>query len=294
MTNSTVYSQFTQAAIACHLSGRQMQLWMSLYEIIAADCRQDIILCTSLLLKQLQLSRRQFYRVRQALVEAGFLSTRLTDKQKTSYTLLLHNRQVAVASVLEEDAPTQQNQANCEPPAVAAVAATESQHSEQNAASLVHETDTPQQTGTQTAQKNYLPDGIAICHLNKQDYQASIEDFCQPYHNAVMLRHALLQWADMRLKNGWTLTLRGIEILLENLQELGANNIAAMEQIVKQSLDRRWRGFFPYKQISRPSGKLLRKLEEKERREEERRTKHLPACTKKFHSSDEDLSFLEI
>ena len=99
---SNILIQFNHAATALHLSGRQMQLWMSLYEIITAHKQQDMALYTPLLLDKVQLCKRQFLRVRQALVDAGFLAIRHDENRQIRYTLLLNNREIAVATMVED------------------------------------------------------------------------------------------------------------------------------------------------------------------------------------------------
>ena len=69
MTSTAVYCQFTHLAIACDLTGRQMQLWLRLYELLRH--RQDVQLNTSMLLRMLDTSRSQFQRARQALIDQG-------------------------------------------------------------------------------------------------------------------------------------------------------------------------------------------------------------------------------
>lgn len=60
--------------------------------------RHDVMIHTSLLLDGLEISRSQFLRIRQVLVEWGFLAIRPNSRQQTFYTLLLEGRQVALAA----------------------------------------------------------------------------------------------------------------------------------------------------------------------------------------------------
>ena len=99
MTSTAVYCQFTHLAIACDLTGRQMQLWLRLYELLSH--RQDVQLNTSMLLSMLGTSRSQFQRARQALIDQGFLAIRQNRQQQTSYTLLLDGKEIASASMDE-------------------------------------------------------------------------------------------------------------------------------------------------------------------------------------------------
>ena len=56
------------------ICGRQMQLWLKLYEFLHSYRRQDVQLYTPMLLDMLNISLSQFRRARQGLIEAGFLS----------------------------------------------------------------------------------------------------------------------------------------------------------------------------------------------------------------------------
>ena len=95
MTAATIYRDFNRSAIASNLSGRQMQLWLKLYEFLHSYRRQDVQLYTPMLLDMLNISLSQFRRARQGLIEAGFLSIRQDSQQHTSYTLLLNGRAIS-------------------------------------------------------------------------------------------------------------------------------------------------------------------------------------------------------
>ena len=107
-----------------------------------------------------------------------------------------------------------------------------------------------------------------------------------------MLLHSLCQWADMRLKNGWQLTAWGLEVLLENLQEIAAGSVENMIATVKKSIQRRWKGFFSYTPDSRPNGAKLRRLEEKEERAQQNHRRTYSGVTQKFKNEGRDLSYL--
>lgn len=94
MTAATIFREFNHLAIASNLSGRQMQLWLKLYEFLNSYRRQDVQLYTPMLLDTLQISISQFRRARQGLIDAGFLSIRQDSQQHTSYTLLLNGEAV--------------------------------------------------------------------------------------------------------------------------------------------------------------------------------------------------------
>jgi hypothetical protein len=102
----------------------------------------------------------------------------------------------------------------------------------------------------------------------------------------------LLQWAEMRRKNGWTLTLWGLEELFKKLIALSDGIGANMAQIVAQSVNRRWKGFFALKVKAKPSGEALRKQENSSRPSPKPWDK--PAAWQKCKPEGRDLSFLEI
>ena len=117
-----------------------------------------------------------------------------------------------------------------------------------------------------------------------------IDQFCDRFGPA--MKGDLIQWAEMRRKNGWTLTLWGLEALFKKLIDLSGGIGAQMAQIVAQSVTRRWKGFFALKVKAKPSGEALRKQEEL----------HDPRCKpwekpntmQKFKPEGRDLSFLEV
>ena len=262
---SNILIQFNHAATTLNLSGRQMQLWMSLYEIITTHQQQDMALYTPLLLRKVQLCKRQFLRVRQALVDAGFLAVRHDENQQIRYTLLLNNEEIAVATMVDEESE------GAVPKDVEKSCDVVEQSCNNHGSS---------RTSTPTKK------------LNRQDYYEAIEDFCQSYHQPPMLLHSLQQWADMRLQNGWQLTAWGLESLLENLQEIAAGSVENMIATVKKSIRRRWKGFFSYTPDSRPNGEKLRKLEEKEERAQQNHRRAYGSVTQKFKNEGRDLSYL--
>ena len=116
-----------------------------------------------------------------------------------------------------------------------------------------------------------------------------IDQFCDRFGPA--MKGDLIQWAEMRRKNGWTLTLWGLEALFKKLIDLSGGIGAQMAQIVAQSVTRRWKGFFALKVKAKPSGEALRKQEQ----EPEPRPKpwEKPNPLQKFKPEGRDLSFLE-
>ena len=289
---SNILMQFNHAATALHLSGRQMQLWMSLYEIITTHKQQDMALYTPLLLDKVQLCKRQFLRVRQALVDAGFLAIRHDENRQIRYTLLLNNREIAVATMVEDvekSCDVMENAENVDETSVGEdiILPQGQRNGNHGNGSLI---------GSPTAHRDDRPAPTAAhqiaAKLTRRDYYEAIEDFCQSYNQPPMLLHSLCQWADMRLKNGWQLTAWGLEALLENLQEIAAGSVENMIATVKKSIQRRWKGFFSYTPDSRPYGAKLRRLEEKEERDNARRINNRSGVSHKFKNEGRDLSYL--
>ena len=106
------------------------------------------------------------------------------------------------------------------------------------------------------------------------------------------MKGELLQWAEMRRKNGWTLTLWGLEELLKKLIALSDGIGANMAQIVAQSVNRRWKGFFALKVKAKPGGEALCKQEASNQPSPKQWDK--PAAWQKCKPEGSDLSFLEI
>ena len=330
MTSAAVYCQFTHLAIACDLTGRQMQLWLRLYELLRH--RQDVQLNTSMLLRMLDTSRSQFQRARQALIDQGFLAIRQNRQQQTSYTLLLDGKEIASASMDEaasckplpdtaevRQALTRPLAQKPQQPAAAALpepADTAAWTKRSKLSNLSEESvyiPTPlsdaaafgyvkaprkvqQKAPTlQTDRKGKAfrisPEGLSCQDviLNRQ-YQKELDLFCQAYPD-LELQALLRQWGEMRAQNGWSLTQWGLWTILEKLAATAEDCIDTMIAMVRQSIQRRWKSFFPVKPELKPSGKKLRQLEEKEKRDQERRTRHQP--WHKYKQEQRDLSFLE-
>ena len=105
------------------------------------------------------------------------------------------------------------------------------------------------------------------------------------------MRADLLNWVEMRCKNGWTLTLWGLEEELKNLIKLSGGDAVLMKKIAAQSVTRCWRAFHKLNVKARPSGAKLKALEAEERRLRDGQKKSVPAS--KFKPEGRDLSFLE-
>ena len=91
-------------------------------------------------------------------------------------------------------------------------------------------------------------------------YRKRLAQFTEKY-NSLDLRGKLESWIAMRQENGWTLGSWGLDTLLEKLVMLGNGEIKAMAAIVKQSLERRWKGFHKLRMGGNVSGEKLRQQE---------------------------------
>ena len=116
-----------------------------------------------------------------------------------------------------------------------------------------------------------------------------IDQFCDRF--GLAMKGDLIQWAEMRRKNGWTLTLWGLEALFKKLIDLSGGIGAQMAQIVAQSVTRRWKGFFALKVKAKPSGEALRRQEQAH--EPRPKPWEKPNPLQKFKPEGRDLSFLE-
>ena len=91
-------------------------------------------------------------------------------------------------------------------------------------------------------------------------YRSRLAQFTEKY-NSLDLRGKLESWITMRQENGWTLGSWGLDTLLEKLVMLGNGEIKVMAAIVKQSLERRWKGFHKLRMGGNVSGEKLRRQE---------------------------------
>lgn len=318
MTKQNIYRQFNQQAILCNLTGRQMQLWQTLYDWMESRHQQEIQLYTPMLQKVLQISRSQLHRVREALVNAGFLTVRYNGRQQLCYTLLFQGEVVSFAAETDKNQETLPEEPT--PLSAAAVQALREPLAQNQVPESLQNMTVGQNVLDSMQPYGYAQQATANCTnaqqisadaplakqqwceqnklqrndeviLNKQ-YNAPLQEFYQQYGDRE-LRGMLRNWAEMRLKNGWKLGHWGLQALLEKLVDLGQGEISAMIDIVKQSLARRWKGFYPLQVESRPNGKALRKLEEKEEMMRMRKQRYLPGLAQKHQTDDRDLSFLE-
>ena len=117
-----------------------------------------------------------------------------------------------------------------------------------------------------------------IIHNNA--YRKLVDAFCAKYtgHDHHTLESALMQFLYRRKERGKTLTKAGLDALLHKLVNLAQNNIRTMIDIIQQSLNRGWFGFYPYKPCTATGGYYKPK----------------PARIPKYDTKYEDLDYLEL
>ena len=127
-------------------------------------------------------------------------------------------------------------------------------------------------------------------------YRKRLAQFTEKY-NSLDLRGKLESWIAMRQENGWTLGSWGLDTLLEKLVMLGNGEIKVMAAIVKQSLERRWKGFHKLRMGGNVSGEKLRQQEGQTGKsgwkQQNMRPQNHGMGGKFMGATDWDLSFLE-
>ena len=234
--------RFNQHAVKENLSAGAILLWHQLFFTMQrknqyADVQQH----TAVLTAMLDVTRQGLQTMRQTLIDKGFLAIRQDEHQQIFYTLLLNGKVVG-----EKAAPVETTTKKSEDAAGAGFPC-------QQPGNLIRMVIQSSETGnpSPTVSGEY-PSGDII--LTKR-FRPYIEQFCEKF--GPLMKDDLMQWAEMRRQNGWTLTLWGLEALFKNLIELSAGNGARMSQIVAQSVKRRWKGFFALKVKPKPSGAKL-------------------------------------
>ena len=288
--------RFNQLAAKQYLSAGAILLWQRLYFTMQrknqfADLQQN----TAALIAQLNITRQGLQLMRQSLIEKGFLKVRVDEHQQTFYTLMLDGKVVG-----EPDTHTHTVSSRPE--------ARQSRSGEILAAQK--DFSTSLRFG-RNDNCDGMPDVYKSCVVGADAHirplteglteRASgdiiltnrirpyIDQFCDRFGPA--MKGDLIQWAEMRRKNGWTLTLWGLEALFKKLIDLSGGIGAQMAQIVAQSVTRRWKGFFALKVKAKPSGGALRKQEQEP--ELRRKPWEKPNPLQKFKPEGRDLSFLE-
>lgn len=281
--------RFNQYAVKENLSAGAILLWHQLFFTMQrknqfADVQQH----TAVLTAMLDVTRQGLQAMRQTLIDKGFLAIRQDEHQQIFYTLLLNGKVVG-----EKAAPVEVTADNGQ--------------SDRPLRHALRDT-SPEGRGYDkpvccisklSHRENWQAEGLTerasgdIILTNR--IRPYIEQFCEKFGPA--MKGELIQWAEMRRKNGWTLTLWGLEALFKNLIELSAGNGAQMSQIVAQSVKRRWKGFFALKVKPKPSGaKLLEEEAAQNGTPSEGsgyKRRYNPKPVHKFKPEGRDLSFLE-
>ncbi len=302
------FNQFHQKAVQYKLSSSAILLWQYLYLAMArrnqfVRFHQD----TAVLMAMLKLSRQGLFQARKSLEKAGLLTVEQDDRQKLWYSLQLGGKSVQpaqpeeaakAAAPLSEAAVQALQEPLAQRPAESSLFSCAQQDNAGYSAAL--DSEQLENCIDHSAASLHKAQDISSCNalipdaashqgdivMNK-GYKAYLQAFCRRYEN-ISLSIELTQWMEQREKNGWTLTLWGLEALLQKLVQLAAGQINTMVDIIRQSVKRRWKGFHPLKQQRRPSGQQLRKLEEKE----QKAAQHWPSGKPKFQKEERDLDFL--
>ena len=269
MEHIAAIKQFNKIAITNKLTGLQMQLW---HEIFTRVCEssQDLCISTAELLELLQVSRCQFQRARSGLVQAGLLAMRKVSNQTVFYTVLLNNE---VITINFSDKASSQKE-------------TEQQKNE-----ISH--------AKQCQKATLYPKSVDV--IGTGSYHGEIIKFCSSLRaeGKLELKTELMNWCAMRKEHGWRLTLQGLQVLLQKLKDLGAENIATMLEIVRTSIRRKWKGFYEFRIESKPG---VQKLLEREQKDwtpsyysnyQNRRNNKISGRLPKYDTKIEDLDFLE-
>lgn len=298
--------RFNQQAVKHNLSAGAILLWQHLFFTMErrnqfAAVHQN----TAALIAQLEVTRQGLQLMRQSLVDKGFLKVYVDEHQQTFYTLMIEGK--VVGEHVRTDAavgegspfPNMKNHAkfingtgNPSPTDTLFVSHTVDMQRDVQRHSPANLTMNMVQNDVQIGKESY-PSGDIILTSKFRPY---IDMFCDKYGPAV--RTDLLEWAEMRRKNGWTLTLWGLEEAFKNLIKLSDGDAFRMREIVSHAVEMRWKSFYPVKVKANPSGAKLRALEAKENasantKNDSRNGYRKSVPEPKFKPEGRDLSFLE-
>ena len=280
------FEHFHREAVKHNLSAGAILLWQQLYFTMErknqfADLQQS----TAVLMAQLQVTRQGLAVMRQVLTERGFLNVRVDEHQQTFYTLMIEGKTVGEGSPFPQIMDMAQS-----------ITGTGSAQKTRQTAPVANDLRVlTVGAGLPRPFKNAVPANNTTAHpsgdlILTNRIRPYIDAFCDKFGPA--MKGDLLQWAEMRRKNGWTLTLWGLEELFKKLIALSDGIGTRMAQIVAQSVNRRWKGFFALKVKAKPGGEALRKQEESNQPRPKPWDK--PVSWQKCKPEGRDLSFLEI
>ncbi len=294
--------RFNQYAVKENLSAGAILLWHRLYVTMQRRGQfVNVLQQTSVLMAMLSVSRQGLQQMRQMLVDKGFLAISYDEQQHVYYTLMISGKVVG-----EKQVSDSRTEKGVGADAYIRPCNTSTKSKKQDTLQYC-----PMGNGPISAQK-FAPAAspLTIQFVNVAEqfplvpkstpsgdiiitnrYRQYIDAFCSKFGDA--MKQDLLQWADMRRRNGWTLTLWGLEAVLKNLLELSAGDAMQMGRIVAQSVRRRWKGFYELKVQAKPSGAKLLQLEAKEQRAQQSNQNRYQKPMQKFAPEGRDLSFLE-
>ena len=279
--------RFNQFAIKYNLSAGAILLWQYLFFTMQrknqfADVQQH----TAVLLAVLNVSRQGLQNMRQMLIDNGFLAIRQDEHQQIFYTLMIDGKAV------EEKEKTVELTTEHLGDTVGA-GALDSPFVSHSFMDIQRDVQWPFPTSAFLENNTARPSGDII--LTNQ-YRPYIRQFCEVY--GLEVKNDLMQWAEMRRQNGWTLTLWGLETMMKNLIELSGGDAVQMRSIVAQSVTNRWKGFFSLKVKPKPSGAKLLAEEAKQNNISSKNygypDNYNRKPVQKFKPEGRDLSFLEI
>ena len=245
MFNHTL-QQFHTIAIAHKLSAAAILLWQQIYFTAEQQgtCT-GLCLRTADLIEALDITRNGLQKVRHTLTNAGLLQVRIDDRQRVYYTLMLDGKiideksvgadlRVFCADARPHDVPGE-SQNHGTAPMEKSVGAGSARPHDVLGESQNHGTANPSPTVNRGD----------IIHNNA--YRKLVDAFCAQYDNQhrITLEIALQQFFYKRKQKGKTLTRAGLDALLHKLVTLAENNIRTMIDIVNQSINRGWTGFYP-------------------------------------------------
>ena len=285
--------RFNQHAVKQNLSAGAILLWQRLYITMQhkgqfADVQQN----TAVLTAQLEVSRQGLQQMRQMLVDKGFLQIRMDEHQQIFYTLMIDGKTVGPDNTAGAGAPRPQSINGKENRST--IAGANDHICPFSEPALINGTGNPTPATDSAEKPRPLGEGIAVPSgdlILTNRIRPYIDTFCKQAGANVKLE--LLQWAEMRRQNGWTLTLWGLEELLKKLITLAEGKAEHMAEIIRQSVSRRWKGFFPLSRKANPSGEKLRKQEAARQPEYSRKPWEKPNPVHKLKPEGRDLSFLE-
>ena len=253
MTNHTL-QQFHTQAVRHKLSATAILLWQYIYFIANAQGNYaNLCLRTPDLTDTLHITRNGLQKVRRTLVNAGLLQVRIDHRQHVYYTLMIDGKTVDGIDNDNNKTPVRVDD-----------------HIDPNSRADV-------------VIRPYKINATNTDIIHNNAYRKLVDAFCARYtgYDRNALESALIQFLYRRKERGKTLTKAGLDALLDKLVTLAQNNIRNMIDIIQQSLNRGWLGFYPCTTTG-GYGKM-------------RDGKPVPygACMAKYDTKYEDLDYLE-